>query len=177
MLLQGFIACINQRQSDSITKITSATFSGTEVLLGSADAPLKHSDALALLSSYDITQRIDPSAETVSIQLLTPLRLVQQGLIHRQFSISLFTRTVMRRVSSLAYYYCGFEFDADFRELSKQTDLLDSLEENFTYTSAGIGGSGIYCGDCSALLPFLAVGAYVNVGKGAAYGSGHYRLE
>jgi CRISPR/Cas system endoribonuclease Cas6 (RAMP superfamily) len=37
-------------------------------------------------------------------------------------------------------------------------------------------GDGVLNGDFNELMPFLALGEYLHLGKGASYGMGQYRL-
>lgn len=119
---------------------------------------------------------------TLRIQLLSPLRLLENGHAVVRFEFGRFARSVMRRVSALAYYYGESEFDCDFKELSSQVNDAICMEEHFCYLNvknkkkSGITGYGVYAGDFSRLLPFLIIGSYVHVGKGSSFGMGLYNL-
>ncbi|MBC8018389.1 MAG: CRISPR system precrRNA processing endoribonuclease RAMP protein Cas6 [Verrucomicrobia bacterium] len=116
------------------------------------------------------------------IRLLSPLRLLKNGHLVGRFEFSLFARSVMRRVSSLAYYYGESEFDCDFKELSRQVDDVVCTDDHFCYANVknrkltGLSGYGSFLGDFSRLMPFLVIGSYLHTGKGSSFGMGAYEL-
>jgi hypothetical protein len=118
----------------------------------------------------------------LTLRLLSPLRLLEDGRSARRFEFSRFARSVMRRVSSLAYYYGESEFDCDYKELSRQVADVICREDHFSYLNienkklAGITGYGSFLGDFSRLMPFLVIGSYVHTGKGSSFGMGAYVL-
>lgn len=116
------------------------------------------------------------------IRLLSPLRLLEDGRPVTRFDFSRFVRSVMRRVSSLSYYYGESELDCDYKEMSRQVDDVICTDAHFRYLNlankkmTGIIGYGSFLGDFSLLLPFIVIGSYVHVGKGASFGMGAYEL-
>lgn len=117
---------------------------------------------------------------TLCIQLLTPLRLLDGGHNAVSFEFGHFARSVMRRVSSLAYYYGESEMNCDYKELSRQVADVNCTDEHFSYAKvknrklSGIIGHGSFEGDFSQLMPLLLIGSYVHTGKGASFGMGMY---
>jgi hypothetical protein len=134
---------------------------------------------LSLLSSGWIMES-EPDSARVDIELISPVRLLNNGKPAYEFSFSQFTRTVMRKVSALAYYYGDYEFDIDFAELSKQMEEISIDKESFSYRNdgklSGVIGSGIYEGVPGGMMPFLRLGSYFNVGKLSAFGMGQFRV-
>jgi hypothetical protein len=116
------------------------------------------------------------------IRLKSPLRLFEDSRPVVQFDFSRFARSVMRRVSSLAFYYGEREFDCDFKELSRQIDDIICAEDHFYFTNSknkkmtGISGYGSFTGDFSRLVSFLVIGSYVHTGKGSSFGMGAYEV-
>ena len=117
---------------------------------------------------------------TLDIYLMSPLRLLEAGHAAVNFKFGLFARSVMRRVSSLSFYYGESEMCCDFKELSRQVDDVVCIDEHFGYANvtnrkcSGITGYGTFLGDFSLLIPFLIIGSFVHVGKGSSFGMGCY---
>ena len=136
-----------------------------------------------IIASTDglIESRIRDCSE-LQIRLLSPLRLLEAGHASCSFDVCLFVRSVMRRVSSLAYYYGDVEFDCDFKELSRQVENVICTDNHFSYINiknsklTGLIGHGSFLGDFSRFMPFLVVGSYVHTGKGSSFGMGSYEV-
>lgn len=179
MLLQGCISMLKSEKC-SIEKITSCDYHGAETMLGSEQEPLRFRDSLVLLSSDSIvsTNVAHYSESIMSLRIVTPLRLVSNGRLLHSFSFQPFFRSVMRRVSSIAFYYADYEFDCNYREISRAAEEIRCISGTFRFTSQpgclvhGITGSGELIGNFEWVLPFLTLGSYFNAGKGASYGSG-----
>ncbi|MBL0226377.1 MAG: CRISPR system precrRNA processing endoribonuclease RAMP protein Cas6 [Geobacteraceae bacterium] len=143
---------------------------------------VSHSENLVVLSSNVLFEEYTTMASTLHIRLNSPLRLSENGRLLVGFDFSRFARSLMRRVSSLAYYYGACEFDCDFRELSRQAEEVVCKEDRFSAAVgqnrklSGVIGYGSFCGEFSGLMPFLVAGQYVHAGKGASFGMGCYEL-
>ena len=142
--------------------------------------PLKNGN-LSLLSSAWIIEPSFNRNNHFEIILSSPLKLLSGGKQTSSFDFALFARSVMRRVSSLAYYYGGYEFEADFTDLSRQVATVACIDNNFELTGqnklSGMMGSGTFEGNLEGILPFLKLGTYVNVGKLSAFGMGCFKLN
>jgi hypothetical protein len=118
----------------------------------------------------------------VSLQLLSPLRLLKDGKAQRCPSFPLLAGALFRRVSALAYYYGGVEPELDFKWLAARSRLVSSDPPQLEWTSwggtlQGIVGELDFSGELQEFMPFLRLGELLNVGKGAAYGMGSYALS
>jgi hypothetical protein len=143
---------------------------------------INYPENLVVLSINDLSDnRICPDS-CLHIQLMSPLRLFEEGRLLGHFDFSRFARSLLRRVSSLAYYYGAYEFACDYKELSRQSDAVICTDNHFKRATdtnrkmAGLMGDGRFRGDFSGLLPFLVAGLYVHVGKGSSFGMGTYVL-
>lgn len=138
---------------------------------------------LVIASTEGLVESRTWDCSVLHIKLMSPLRLLEAGHASSRFDYCLFVRSVMRRVSSLAYYYGESEFDCDFKELSRQVEHVICTDYHFCYTNvknrklAGITGHGSFFGDFNRLMPFLVIGAYVHTGKGSSFGMGSYELS
>ena len=137
---------------------------------------------LIVMSTAGLLESRSWIGSTLHIRLLTPLRLLVDSRRAVRFEFSTFARSVVRRVSSLAYYYGEREFVCDFKELSRQIEQVTCRADHYSYLAAhdkilsGISGYGSFCGDFSSLMPFLVIGSYVHTGKGSSFGLGAYEV-
>ncbi len=129
------------------------------------------------------------SPERVTLEFLTPTRLKYQGRWAKEgppFHVLL--RRLLDRVSSLSYFHCGQQFEADFRGLIEraagvriaraQTRWEDwsrfSGRQKQRVEMGGLAGQVTYAGDLRDYLPLLALGEWVHAGKGTVFGNGRY---
>jgi hypothetical protein len=138
--------------------------------------------ALPLLSALDPTGAGPLLPGRVTIHFISPLKLTHEGRLLRRFSFAELARVLMRRVSSLAYYYGGTELPLDYRWLSLASQSIRTLESNCRLESwsgrpAGLVGSSSFAGDLEPFHLLLQLGSATHLGKGASYGFGVYRLE
>lgn len=144
-------------------------------------------DGVSTISSRDILamKTVDPGRVRLTID--TPMRLLRDGRPVREFSFSSFVRPLLRRISSLAYYYnYGNGPEPDYKWLSAASASIIAAEDGFHWTDWGEDGSGgrygglIGSGVCEGILTdfhfFLLLGEYFHVGKGASFGLGRYRI-
>lgn len=132
--------------------------------------------SLPLLSLDELLEPCRGRVTEVTIELLSPLRLLQGGAPMRHIPFPPLAGALFRRISSLAYYYGGRELPFDFKWLASLASLVDCSRSELVRTPFGVTGRLTYSGDLEDLLPFLTLGSLLNVGKGAAYGMGSYRL-
>ena len=162
-------------------KAVSIDYYGTRSLLWEQGEEMRD-DHLVLLSMEGVQQTCTLSSEAVTLLINTPLRLMKEGKPLRELTFSPLVRHLFRRISALAYYYCDYEMDEDFRWLSERSRDVRCTAADFHWQDirgsfSGILGSGTFCGELSEYLPFLLLGQFVQCGKGAAYGFGTFRLE
>jgi len=140
------------------------------------------SPALPLLSALDPTGAGPLLPDRVTVRFIRPLKLTHDGRLLRRFSFSELARVLMRRVSSLAYYYGGTELPLDYRWLSLASHSVRTLESNCRLESwsgrpAGLVGSASFAGDLEPFHLLLQLGSATHLGKGASFGFGAYQLE
>ncbi len=158
-----------------IASISSVALDGTSLPI----SPEK--TVLTLLSGDNFLSTGRGPAETVSMTLLTPLHLIHNGKPLRRITFPEFIRPLMRKISSLSYYYGGSELDMDFKSMAEESFKVsvegDQLEwEAWSGVGAGVIGKLVFCGPLQEYLPFLMMGELFHLGKKAAYGLGAYRL-
>jgi hypothetical protein len=144
-------------------------------------------DNVATISGRDLLEinTLDPGR--IKLTLLTPMRVIREGVPIREFCCSNFLRSLLRRISSLTYYYYNCGHDYDYKRLAGASSMIEVAENNFhwfdqqksngTERLSGIVGSGYLEGRLEEFQIFLLLGEYFHVGKGAAFGLGRYRIE
>ena len=138
--------------------------------------------ALPLLSALDPTVSGPLPPDSVTVSLMTPLKLMHEGRLLKRFTFSHFARALMRRVSSLAYYYEGTEPPLDYRWLSLCSEAVETISSDCSFVSwggrpAGITGGASFRGDLEPFHLLLQMGQATQLGKGASFGFGSYRIE
>jgi hypothetical protein len=167
--------------SVEVVRIDSEGCSGFRSLVVAGQGPLSL-DAISTISADDLVAMNTLSCSRLGLRVMTPLRIQLEGRFMRRFSFSPFIRTLLRRVSSLAYYYYGSALEMDFQRLARISDSIGTLDESMQWAAwkkgplEGVVGSGILCGDLTDFHPALLLGTYLSCGKGAAFGLGRYEL-
>lgn len=138
--------------------------------------------ALPILSALDPTVSGPLPPDSAAVCLVTPLKLMHDGRLLKQLTFSHFARALMRRVSSLAYYYEGAEPPLDYRWLSLCSESVETVSSDCHFLSwggrpAGIVGSAQFRGDLEPFHLLLQLGQATHLGKGASFGFGSYRVE
>jgi len=169
LLLEGMQA--------SIVKVEAGCPGGGRAPVAAGATP-----ALPLLSALDPTLSGPLAPDSAALSLVTPLKLMHEGRLLKQFTFSQFARALMRRVSSLAYYYEGAEPSLDYRWLSLQSEAVETVSSDCRFVSwggrpAGIIGTARFEGDLEPFHLLLQLGQATQLGKGASFGFGSYRIE
>ena len=138
--------------------------------------------ALPLLGAFDPQCSGPLSPDLVRLTLLTPLKLMHEGRLLKHLTFSHFARALMRRASSLAYYYEGAELPLDYRWLSRLSEEVETCSSECRFVSWGGRPSGVigkvrFMGDLDPFHLLLQLGVASQLGKGASFGFGAYRIE
>ena len=137
--------------------------------------------ALPQVTWGDLLREAGEPPAAVTIQTLTPLRLLTAGRPSQTFDPSLFLRQVIRRCSALAECYWELGLEADFKALAELSRQVRIIDQNMRWQGgatplAGLSGSVRLTGELGDFWPWLQLGQLVNVGKGAAFGAGQFAL-
>ena len=143
--------------------------------------------------SFDDIRREAESLPTnqLTVRLLTPTRVTHEGQITDKLPFHVFWRRLIGRISALAYFHCGESLEMDFKGLIEKATTVEttnstlrwkdwtrySSRQNRKMKLGGLIGSVDYAGDLAVFIPFVALGAFLHVGKNATFGLGKYRLD
>ncbi|UFS68611.1 CRISPR system precrRNA processing endoribonuclease RAMP protein Cas6 [Geomonas sp. RF6] len=140
-----------------------------------ADSPLP------LLTAADPLSAGPLAPDRVTVDFLTPLRLPSEGKVLRQIDFSHFARALLRRVSTVAYYYGGIELPLDYRALAAASEKVTCTSSTTRFTqwgkTSGIVGTLSFCGDIEEFHLLLLLGRAMHLGKGASFGLGHFQIS
>lgn len=135
------------------------------------------------------------NSSMTTLQFFTPTRLKYDGSFMRQaVPFHILIRNLLRRVSSLSYFYADTSWDIPFTEWIDRAQQViieqdriswqdwkrfSSRQKKHTYLG-GIVGQVTYRAphgtQLNPFLPLLSLGELIHVGKGTAFGNGRYRL-
>ncbi len=132
----------------------------------------------------------------LSLNFVTPLKLQRNSKIIREnLTFQDIFRSLLRRISLLAYFHCKVKEDE--LEVEKFSDLITKSQEikviedktiwvNLSRFSTrqkqkipigGLVGKISFTGDISSFWPFLVLGEYLHVGKNTSVGLGKYIIN
>ncbi|MGI6604023.1 MAG: CRISPR system precrRNA processing endoribonuclease RAMP protein Cas6 [bacterium] len=151
---------------------------------------LNHANFLVdTLSILDSCSNKNPTI--LSLHFLTMTRLKYKNQWTKTLHFHILVRNLLRRVSSLAYFYHGIEWDEDFPSIINQAAEVRIYEDRSLWSQwqryssrqnqkislGGVIGEVTYTGSLKPFLPLLQLGSLVHVGKAATFGMGKYRLK
>jgi hypothetical protein len=143
-----------------------------------------HSLSLSQLS-------VSPSPSSVAISFLTPTGIKYGERLTMDCEFHIFFRTLLRRLSLLSYFHCDGEFPRDRRDVIERAQKVETVEQDLRWYDwerysnrqevrmrlGGFIGRVTYRGDLAEFLPYLLLGTYTHVGKGATFGLGRYEVN
>lgn len=133
----------------------------------------------------------DSTAKQIKIVFLTPVRIKYAGTFGNELEFHILIRSLLRRISTLAYFHCGerqpaIEFKKSIEKAKKVKIERSNLrwyeweryssKQNTKMSMGGFIGDVTYKGDFDEFVPWLKAGELVHVGKGTSFGLGKYQL-
>ncbi len=127
---------------------------------------------------------------TLDLGFITPTRLKFDGRLSPKLEFHVLLRNLLRRISLLCYFHCGYELNLDFKGLIEKAKEVRVQKENLSwfdwerYSSrqdtkmkmGGFIGSITFEGNFNPFLPYLFLGEQIHVGKGTSFGLGKYKI-
>lgn len=147
-------------------------------------------NSFRLVTVQDLCSELS-TLHLLTLHFLTPTRLVYTEALTPVPDFHILIRTLLRRLSNLAYFHCGTELNLDFRGLitaaeQVETETSDlhwydwerySARQDARMKLGGFVGRVTYRGDLHFFLPLLRLGEVVHVGKGTSFGLGKYEIQ
>jgi CRISPR/Cas system endoribonuclease Cas6 (RAMP superfamily) len=124
------------------------------------------------------------------INFLTPTRIVSNEKLVAAPDFQGIFRTLLRRISMLAYFHCGKELEVDYKGLIEHAAAVETVDRQTRWHDwerysarqdermkfGGFVGQLGFTGDFETFHPWLKAGELVHVGKGTAFGLGRYEM-
>ncbi len=124
------------------------------------------------------------------IQFRTPLRLKNNGQLSDRVDFEILMRAILRRISSLSYYFADETLLLNQQELLIKAKSIGTVNQNLRWLDwerysnrqqtrmklGGIVGQIEFEGDLDPFWPFLLTGQEIHVGKNTTFGLGKYEI-
>jgi hypothetical protein len=132
----------------------------------------------------------DPDLSELAVTFDTPARFDQRGELRREPRFDLLAGSLLRRLENLVRFHCGGEGDWVYGSLLEEAARVELVRNETRWHDwerysnrqdrrmklGGFVGRALYRGRLTPFLPLLALGTWVNVGKGTTFGLGRYRV-
>lgn len=166
-------------------------YKGTEKILRNVFRPITVQNLPPLHFPLSTVHSSSLHSALVTLHFLTPTRLIYAEALTATPEFHILIRTLLRRLSNLAYFHCGGELDLDFRGLIAAAEQIETVHSDVRWYDwerysarqdarmklGGFIGKVTYRGDLRPFLPLLRLGEIVHVGKGTSFGLGKYEME
>ena len=180
----GKFAVLSIEASDPFSGAAQGIYKDSERMVRAPEPSVDHETILA-------ASRKLGAPEAVTMELLTPMRLIaDKGLVH-QLSFPVFLRRLLRRLTDLTQTATGTHPGFDYMSLLQSAENIRMTEDRTrwmdvaSYSSrqgrttpiGGLIGEITFKGDLRPFIPWLLWGSCTHVGKDATKGGGWYRLQ
>lgn len=189
LILWAFIRAFQRGvgKGDGTARLERVVHIGSEetvVLDGPASSIQEHDTAVPPAPTF--------TGDRLTLHLEPPLRLQKNGhpIDHRQLTARDLLTALIRRVALIREFHGAGPLAVDFGDLARRAETVESTKDlrwrDWTRYSSrqqrkmalgGVVGHWTLTGDLAPFLPFLHLGQWLHVGKGASFGLGGYRLQ
>lgn len=163
-----------------------------------AEEVYRHGDTLVRRSAICVTHDAITSSSRslgptkgVTLELLTPTRLVANGALVKRLTFPVFLRRLLRRLTDLTRTATGGHPGFDHEALLRQAEHVWVSEDRTRWVDVpsfssrqgrftpigGLVGAVTFEGDLEPFAPWLTWGSITHVGKDCTKGGGWYRLR
>jgi hypothetical protein len=162
-----------------------------EMIYSAETKTMKSFSPSQLHVSFNSSDHSERDTHLLSIDFLTPTKIIYQGNPTTDLEFHIFMRQLLRRVSLLAYFHSGIDTTTwDFRGIIDQSEKVKIKENNLKwydwqrYSSrqnskinmGGITGNISYEGILAPFKTLIKAGEILHIGKGTTFGQGKYRI-
>ncbi len=186
------------RGAFDVTRVTAAAPAGAPLVIAEGEplAFVRTARAATFAPSAFLPMVEAARSPRFAIELVTPARLVEDGAVVESPSFASIIRALLRRAATLLREHEGVPLDltaadrAALRacaarvstvasDLERVDQVRFSARQHRTMNLFGVRGTiafEVEGGDAAPLLPLLALGAAIGVGKGTTFGLGRMRV-
>lgn len=140
------------------------------------------------ISTKSLTYR-KRDTNTVTFEFITPLRLINEGKVTDQITFHLILRNILRRISTISYYYTDSHKDYDYKAILEKAKEIGNASEQLAWNDlkrysnrvkkkmfmGGVTGKVTFTGEITDFIPFIEAGRILHIGKNCTMGLGHYK--
>ncbi len=145
-------------------------------------------DYLTLDSGAEITR----SLQSLTLNFLTPCRIVYNGYLTKDLQFHIFIRNLLRRIALLSYFHSGCDTSQiDFKGIIEQARQIRLAHDHLQWYDwerysarqetrmkmGGFVGKITFEGDITPFMPLIKAGDVLHVGKGTSFGLGRYERK
>ncbi|MBI2877259.1 MAG: CRISPR system precrRNA processing endoribonuclease RAMP protein Cas6, partial [Candidatus Tectomicrobia bacterium] len=136
-------------------------------------------------------QERDCARESLALRFLTPTRIRYQEDLCLDLEFHILIRSLLRRLSSLAYFHCGLDPEGlDFRSWIARAETVGlgrrelrwydwerySVRQYARMMLGGFVGEVSFVGELGPFMPMIRLGEWLHAGKGTSFGLGRYEV-
>jgi CRISPR/Cas system endoribonuclease Cas6 (RAMP superfamily) len=129
-----------------------------------------------------------PGLHELTLNFVTPTRLKYGNHLCDAPEFHVLFRNLARRISLLAYFHCGGKWEDSLEDEVKMAESVKTVrnglewrdwrrysnrQEEEMYLGGFVGRLG-FRGNLEPFWPYLVLGSYLHIGKGATFGLGRY---
>jgi hypothetical protein len=126
----------------------------------------------------------------VKVKFATPTSIKVLGQLTAEIDFCVFIKNVLRRITTLSYFYCNHDLDLDYALLLDQAASVTVTDRKLQWVTwdrfsgrqqqrflaEGFQGEITFQGDLELFLPLILFGQYLHLGKSTSFGYGKYIL-
>ena len=147
-----------------------------------------------LIQNFDALQKfVAPikTANAIELDFISPLELKQNGSALKSFCLRTFISALLRRIGNLSFFYLDKDCEIDYKGLiSHAENNVSIVEDNMklipkerynnrqkqSMQIGGLVGSVRIEGELNPLIPYIALGEKIHIGKKTSFGNGKYNI-
>ncbi len=168
-----------------------AIFDGNEIEVYNSQSQMLNGNFKTWEFKDLLSQQPGDNPERITINLVTPLRILDKNRLVSQLPFHLLMRNILRRISLLGRIHCGSDWNLPYKDILSQAEqeveLVDSQTSWYSWerysnrqrtrmNMGGIIGSLTYQGNITPFLPLILLGQFTHIGKNTTFGLGKYFL-
>ena len=182
------------RRPFSVKEIATVTLKGQperEIIYYGQDKTVRAKENIITAQEIWRAAAKQPFRDQAMVKFLTPTRLIYQEKLVHEPQLHILIRHLLRKVSSLYYFYHGQPWQEDFVSIIKRAEEVVLIENNTVWSDweryssrhqikmklGGLIGETVYKGPVNDFWPLLKLGELVHVGKGGVFGLGKYQVS
>ncbi len=172
--------------ANPLTGVSAVVYHGGDRVVRPRDLSVAAEDVWSRAAAYPLD-----GLRRIEATFLTPTRITHEGASIRAPEFHAVVRSLLRRVSSLCYFYHGFAYEADFPGIIRRAGEVRLVRNETSWVTfgryssrqarrvplEGFVGRAVYEGPLGDFLPLLLLGELIHVGKGTVFGQGKFALR